>query len=160
MDLYHVVVEIHGEKKPILVFGDLSKSELRKRFLKPYSLGKSVLKKNQVVDLSKVVAVYIRMTKASMTDELEGLKAKSKAEIDELNRGSGIVFVGFGRGYAGEDISECGVDVTDEFIKTPPGQGTTFSKLIELLHNPWALRIGGGIILIIVGFILVKWLSS
>ena len=54
MDLYHVVVEIHGEKKPLFLFGDLSKSDLRKRFLNPYYLGKPVLKKNQVVDLSRV----------------------------------------------------------------------------------------------------------
>jgi len=160
MDLYHVVVEIHGEKKPLFLFGDLSKSDLRKRFLNPYYLGKPVLKKNQVVDLSRVVSVQIRMTKSSASSELEDLKAKSKAEIDELNRGSGMVFIGFGRGYADEDIVECGTDVTAEFVKAPPGQGTAVSKLVGFLHNPWVLRVGGGIVLIVVGFLLAKWLSA
>lgn len=160
MKLYHVVVEIHGEKKPLFLFGDLSESDLRKRFLNPYYLGKPVLKKNQIVDLSRVASVHIRMTKSSAISELEDLKAKSKAEIDELNRGSGMVFIGFGRGYADEDIVECGIDVTAKFINAPPGQGTGLSKFAGVLHNPWVLRVGGGTVLIIIGFLLAKQLGS
>jgi len=49
-----------------------------------------------------------------------------------------------GGGYV-EDIFEAGEDVTEKYLKGPPGYGKS-GPLQEFIYNPWAMAVGTGLI--------------
>ncbi len=156
----HVVIENSDSKEPLLLYGDLSEKDLRRKFLRNYQLGKSVMKNNQVVDLSTVTSVKIIKTSVTLDAAFEQLQKDSNERIDKLNReSSSLVIVSAGRGWKREHIAECGKEVTDKYISEPPGQGTWLTWVGTILKNPWMLSIGGGLILVVLGAIVRKWLG-
>lgn len=142
-EYYHVVITLKDNPKPVFLYGDMTEAELRQKFLRPYKLGKPVLKGNEVVNLSEVKAVDIIETDVPLQDELKKMQIESGRKIDEINHSSSGVFImSLGVGYNNEDIAGGGKCVTDRYITTPPGTGTLGSNLFASLHNPWVLGIG------------------
>lgn len=154
----HVVIESPDSKGPLFLYGDFSERDLRRKFLRNYQLGKSVMKDSQVVDLSKITSVKIIKTSVTLDAALEQLQKDSNERIDRLNReSSSLAIVSPGRGWKQEHITECGEEVTDKYISEPPGQGTWLTSLSTILGNPWVLSIGGGLVLLVLGAIVKKW---
>ncbi|QGT77771.1 hypothetical protein GM160_02060 [Guyparkeria halophila] len=159
MAFLHVVIERTEEEKPLFLFGDLTKTELKRRFIRPYKLARSVLKENRVVNLSCVTSVHVIETDKPLDVALKHLRVESNERIDSLNRESGGVFIiSAGSGWVAEDIVHCGRDVTAQYVTSPPGEGTLASHALAFLHNPWVLRVGGGLLIIVVGGFVVRWL--
>lgn len=116
MAFLHVVIERAEDNKPLFLFGDLTKAELKKRFLRPYKLAKPVLKENRVVDLAGVTGVHIIETDKPLDAALKQLQVESNERIDRFNREAGGVFiVSAGSGWVNEDVVHCGEDVTAKF---------------------------------------------
>ena len=160
MTYFHVVVERSGNSKPLFLFGDLSDKDLRRRFLRQYQLGKSVLKENRVIDLGHVVAVQIIRTTEPLEKALKRLQKESNEQIEHLNRESnGLVIISAGSGWVNEDIVHCGEDVTPQYVTAPPGDGTPMTKIIAFLHSPWVLSIGGGLALLVISIFVARWLG-
>lgn len=158
VEYLHVVIEGADSKGPLLLFRDLSEKELHRKFLRPYRHGKSIVKNNQVIDLSKVTSVRVIKTSVNLDAALEQLQKNSSERIDRLNRAStSIELFSPGRGWKDEHITECGEEITGKYISEPPGQGTLLTLAGAILKNPWAVRVGGGLILIGLGAILKKW---
>lgn len=158
MAFLHVVIEREEDEKPLFLFGDLTKAELKRRFLRPYKLAKSVLKENRVVNLAGVTAVHVIETDKPLDAALRQLRVESNERIDRINRESGGVFIiSAGSGWVDEDVVHCGHDVTAQYVTSPPGEGTLASRALALLHNPWVLRVGGGLLVIVVGGFVVRW---
>jgi hypothetical protein len=159
MAFLHVVIERMGDDKPLFLFGDLSKAEFKKRFLRPYNLARPVLKENRVVNLASVTAVHVIETKKPLDAALKQLQVESNERVGRLNReSSGVFIVSVGSGWVNEDIVHCGEDVTTKYVTSPPGEGTPASRALALIHNPWVLRVGGGLAVIVIGGFVVRWL--
>lgn len=159
MAFLHVVIERADDNKPLFLFGDLRKAELKNRFLRPYGLAKPVLKENRVVNLASVTAVHIIETEQPLDAALKQLQVESNERIDRFNRESGgVSIVSAGSGWVNEDIVHCGEDVTTRYVTSPPGEGTPASRALALIHNPWVLRVGGGLAVIVIGGFVVRWL--
>lgn len=151
---FHVVITLKDKSKAMFLYGDMTEAELRKKFLKPYKLGKAVLKENEVVNLADVTAVDIIETDAPLQDELKKIQIESGRKIDEINSSnSGVFIMSLGAGYHDEDIVGGGTKVTDRYITTPPGSGTIGSSFLERLHNPWVLGIGIPVLLALGAFL-------
>ncbi|MCC5879711.1 MAG: hypothetical protein JJU03_07445 [Idiomarina sp.] len=159
MAFLHVVIERADGDKPVFLFGDLSKAELKKRFIRPYSLAKPVLKENRVVNLANVTVVHIIETEQPLDAALKLLQVESNERIDRLNREStGAFIVSAGSGWVNEDIVHCGEDVTARYVTSPPGEGTPASRALALIHSPWVLRVGGSLAVIVIGGFVVRWI--
>ncbi|MDP0562006.1 MAG: hypothetical protein QS721_06630 [Candidatus Endonucleobacter sp. (ex Gigantidas childressi)] len=157
MTYLHVVIKRSEDVKPLFLFGDLTEKDLKRRFLRQYQLGKSVLKENQVVNLGNVVVVEIIRTSDPLKEALKNLQKKSNDRIDQMNReSSGFMIISVGSGWVNEDIVHCGEDVTLKYVSAPPGGGTPITKIIAFIHSPWVLSLGGGIALIVIGILVKK----
>lgn len=156
MSYFHVIAKLSSNKDQSCIFADLSSKELNKKFIKPYEKGLDFLSQNIVVRVSELEAIHIIETENNIDIELKAIQQRSREEIERINRESHVRFLSLGRGYAQEDIIEAGTDVTQKYIKGPPG----YSKLAvpnflggSLLK--WLSGIVGGLV---VAFI-AKWLG-
>jgi hypothetical protein len=120
--------------------------------------GKDIFSSGEILPIASISRVKVIKTDDPKDIELEKLRKESRNKTDEFNRNSSVVLISLGRGYHDEDIIHCGNDVTSEFIDTAPGEGTRLQRFIKALHNPWVVRIGGGVLLIVGGWLLSKWL--
>jgi len=148
MPYYHVLLSFQDEPTTVrCMFADLSEKALRTRFVVPYRRGKNFLSGSEVVEVSRIKTIKIVRTADTSDKELKSIQAKSKKEIDELNRNAeSVVFLGLGRGYNLEDITEAGEDVTTTFIVGPPGHGDKWTVVATVLNHPWISAIGTGLI--------------
>lgn len=62
--------------------------------------------------------MYVIETDKPLAAALEQLQAESKERIDK-------------------QIVDCGEDVTNQYMTSPPGEGTLASLVWALFHNPW-----------------------
>ena len=101
-----------------------------------------------MIDSSRIRHTTIILTFDPSKVELPKIQERSRAEIDEFNRSSrSLVLIDIGRGYAPEDITEAGEDVTSSFITGPPGHGDKLAVLAAIRNNPTISAIVGGLIL-------------
>ncbi len=141
MGFLHVLISWKPSDDFECVLSDLSTKELKRRFIKPYRSGKSILIEGRVLPLAELFSVKVICTDRDIDAELQDLQERSQQEIREFNRNSDILLVSPGRGHSDEDIVECGKDVTNEYLSGPPGSSRA---AWELLHNPWVVTLVGG----------------
>ena len=114
------------------------------------------------MSLMSVKSLEIIRTDSPIKVELKKLQKESGERIDKFNRESqSAVLLSIGSGWEDEDIVECGENVTPHFITEAPGQGTWKTRLGVFFHNAWVLRLGSGVILIVVALIIKSlWLDN
>jgi hypothetical protein len=153
---HHVLLSLSDSSDGMrCILSDLSATELRKKFVKPYRKGNSIFLDNVVLPLAQTKTVQIVRTRNTSEVERTVLRDKTRRQIDELNRTSpSVVLISAGRGHDPEDIAECGEDVTAEYILGPPGHAAS-GFIAKVILHPWVLAIGTGLIL--AG--LVTWLK-
>lgn len=156
MSYFHVIAKLNSNKDQSCIFYDLSLNDLKKKFIKPYEKGIDFLSQNIVIRVSELEAIHIIETENSIDAELKTIQQKSREEIDRINRESNVKFFGLVRGYAQEDIIETGADVTQKFIKGPPG----YSKIaLPNFLGGGLLKWLGGILSALVVAFIAKWLG-
>ena len=129
MSFHHVVAQLVSESKPRVLFTDLSESELKKRFVKPYQKGLGFFSSNDVISPYDLRSLHIIRTDRCNSTERDELNRNDLEKINGINRsGDGLYFRAAG-GYAPLDIIKVGADLTHEFIKHPPGFKTATWKL-------------------------------
>ena len=148
MDHYHVLLTFQDAPEKVrCVFSDLSESELKDQFLKPYRRGRSFLSGNEVIDAVRIKSVSIIRTDRDSTDELKAIQERSWKEIEQFNRdSSSVVLVSAGRGHNAEDIVEAGADVTSTLISGPPGSADQWTVVSKVINHPWISAIGTGVV--------------
>jgi hypothetical protein len=156
MSYFHVIAKLNSNKDQSCIFSDLSSKELNKKFIKPYEKGLDFLSQNTVVRVSELEAIHIIETENNIDIELKVIQLKSREKIDRINRESNVKFLSIGRGYGQEDIIEAGTDVTQTYIKGPPGYSKiTLPNFLGGSLLKWFSGIFGGLV---VAFI-AKWLG-
>ncbi|ATS68155.1 MULTISPECIES: hypothetical protein [Xanthomonas] len=127
---HHVFVTLKGADKKQALFVDLSPSELKKRFVRPYKRGKPVLLiDHTVVQTRDITWTSIRTTVEAAEPTLERLQEDSRRHTDELNnRGGPVMFMGH-LFWSNEDLIGEGADVTGSYIYGPPGEASVYSRL-------------------------------
>jgi hypothetical protein len=140
---FHVVVWLKPAPTVArLVFCDLSESELKSRFLKPYRRGTQIVVSGEVIDLKEISSVTISKTQKAKDQEMDALRQASRASVEKLNRESNwVVFIGSPAHYD-EEIASVGENVTDRFVPSAPGSSTFLTSL-----QPWFVGIGTTMIL-------------
>lgn len=149
----HVVVKLSGEPKPRCLFSDLSSSDLRSKFVRPYRSGQSIMVGNRVVSLSQVTEVRIIQTAANMATSLKEVQRESLNRIERFNREvHGAFLISAGSGWEDEDIVETGEDVTANYVQGPPGHGLSgwAGTAIAFAKDQWVVTIGGGLMLLLI----------
>lgn len=129
------------------IFSDLSESELKDRFLKPYRNAKDILVDGRVVKASQITSVLIVRTKETNDVTRELINNDSLNRISEMNREpDSMVIISPGSGYDPEDILEEGENVTADYVDSPPGSGNGIDWAFVVNH-PWVVTIAGGLAL-------------
>jgi hypothetical protein len=122
MTFHHVIAKVGSDTKPRCLFIDLSAADLRSRFVKPYDRGHSFFSGTDLIAPSDIKSLQIISTARPEQIERSEINRRDLDRIDELNRSSDcVVIISPGAGYAPEDIAQAGSDVTQVFIKGPPG---------------------------------------
>lgn len=157
--LLHVVVTLRGDESSArFLFGDLDEAGLKRKFLKPYRRGESILVGNDLIPLSEVTSVSIIETAESKEASLADLQKESSETVDRTNAAlheSGVVIISAGSGWADEDIVQVGDDVTDRYIKAGPGRGADADYIRSIIVNPWVVTIIGGLMVAAIGWLFI-----
>ena len=151
MAYYHVLIKTKDTPANFrCLLSDLTRCELKKKFVKPYNLGRCILISTDTLDTKAIVSTRIVETDQTSEIELAKIQRRSQQEIADWNsQPDAPTLICLGRGYAPEDIEEAGKDVTDQFIHSPPGDGP-LAQALRLAHNPWVVTIGSGIVIALV----------
>ncbi|MBO7927478.1 hypothetical protein J5X91_14585 [Pseudoalteromonas sp. K222D] len=151
MSYIHVTIKSKTSDNWLCIFKDLSVSDLKKKLINPYKLGKSIYYNGNILSPSEITQIKISETERPHKDELKTVQEDSYNEVQEFNRNSSsLTFVSAGHGYNDYEINECGKDVTNSFISTGPGLGTPFTATTEFIKHPWVVRVIGGLVFIAV----------
>lgn len=151
MAYYHVLIKTKDTPANIrCLSSDLTRHEFKKKFIKPYNLGRCILTKTDTFNTKAIVSIRIVETELESEIELAQIRRRSQKEMADWNsQPDAPTLICLGRGYEPEDIEEAGKDVKDKFIHTPPGEGT-HAQALRLAHNPWIVTIGSGIVIALV----------
>lgn len=148
MSHIHVLVKTKKTDDWVCVFKDLSVSQLRKKVVKPYKLGKSIFHDGNILLSTDISQIKIVGTERSHSDELKFLREDHERKVSEFNRSSsGITFISLGRGRKDYEIKDCGQEVTSSYISSGPGTGTFLSVLSDFIKHPLVVRIPAGLVL-------------
>ena len=129
------------------IFSDLSESELKVRFLKPYRNAKDLFVGGRIVKASQIASILIVRTKETNEVTRERINTDSLNRISEMNsEPGGMVIISPGSGYDPEDILEEGKDVTVDYVDGPPGSGKVI-VWASFVNHPWVVTIVGGLAL-------------
>lgn len=136
-----------------VLFLDLTRSELQRKFIRPYDRGERVLLADgRLATLQDLTRVQIIRTEDPSEEALRALQVSHQKAMDELNSSSsGAFFFSIGYGLSSDDIIHTGDEVTSSFISGPPGHP---SRLLTFVSNNWTVTIVGGIIVVVVGLLL------
>jgi hypothetical protein len=147
MPYFHVLAGLDQSPEALIaIFMDLSESELKTRFVKPYSRGQDVVSKNNIFAVKSLRKLHVIRTERQSDAELLDIQRSSREAIDRINRESrDIVFISAGQGYKPEDIVHGGADVTETYISGPPGSASR-SSFGTLVNNGWVVGVGGGLL--------------
>jgi hypothetical protein len=148
MPFFHVIAAFDQEpEKQLAIFMDLSESELKSRFLKPYARAQDLVSGNQIFAVRSLRKIHIIRTERESAAELSDLQRKSREEVEEINRRSEhVVFIALGEGHEQQDIVHTGTDVTAQLIIGPPGAKGKVAALASLFNNGWVVGVGGGMV--------------
>jgi len=109
---YHVRITLRSDRTHDEVKLDLSEEELRERFLRPYKAGDPIVIGGRTIPCDDIERIII-----SYTEE----KSEQLIPIIRAERGqSRVVVIGISDEWY---VTKRGIDVTDDFITGPPGQG-------------------------------------
>jgi hypothetical protein len=151
MSYLHVTVKIKSSDGWFCIFKDLPESDLKKKFVKPYRLGKSIYYDGNILSPNEITQIKINETEKPQEDELKVVQEESYKEVQEFNRASSsAVWISAGHGYSDYEINECGKDVTNSYISTGPGVGTTLTVIGEFIKHPWVVRVVAGVVFVAV----------
>ncbi|MCU7839789.1 MAG: hypothetical protein KZQ94_10485 [Candidatus Thiodiazotropha sp. (ex Troendleina suluensis)] len=156
MAYFHIVVETKSKNEREAIFTDLSKSDVKKVFVTPYLKGNDLFINGTILPVSELTRICIVSTDQNIKAELKLVQEKSSKEIDEFNRNSDMVRIGGGWGWKNEEIEDYGKNVTSMFLNTVPGSGTKGTKILGLLNHPLLIRVGGGLLLLVIGGLIGK----
>ncbi|MCO7473052.1 hypothetical protein [Stenotrophomonas maltophilia] len=117
---HHVFVTTKGAEQKLALFVDLSASELKTRFVRPYRRGREVLLNGRIFAMKDISWVAIRVCDERAEANLSRLQSDDRLHTDELNQGGGLVFMErFDWTYA--DLVNEGEDITARYVNAPPG---------------------------------------
>lgn len=146
---YHVVVSISGsDTNEELLFSDLSKAELKRRFLNSYKNGKDIFVNKKILSTKDINSISITLTKQTSKNTLVNVRNEADRNPDSM-----LSLIGALGSLDPASIIHHGADVTDIFIKSPPGTGTVNHNFLKFLNSSWVLRIVGGGLLIFIGVV-------
>lgn len=147
MNYFHVTIKTKSSDGWLCIFKDMSVSDLRKKLVKPYRLGKSIYYDGNILVPDEITQIKISETEKPHEDELKIVQEQSYKKIQDFNRtSSSVVLVSAGHGYSDYEIIECGKDVTNSYISTGPGNGTALTTVAEFIKHPWVVRVVGGLV--------------
>lgn len=145
MIYFHATIKTKNSDCWLCIFKNLSASELKKKLVIPYKLGKSIYYDGKILSPSDITQVKITKTEKSHEEELEIVQEESYENIQKSNRTShGVIFISAGYGYNDYEINECGEDVTSAYISGGPGIGTLFTKIAEFIKHPLVVSVVSG----------------
>lgn len=142
----------------LCVFKSLSKSDLKKKFVKPYKLGEAIYYDGNILLPSEITQVKITKTEKSHNEELEVVQEESYKKVQDFNRtNQSITLISAGHGYNDYEINECGKNVTREYISSGPGVGTSFTKIAEFIKHPLVICIVSAVCAVIGAWWIQQW---
>lgn len=147
LKFYQVAIWLEGDKKrePSITLTDLGANDLRRKIVKPYTSGEKIAEGGKVFDLSKTLEVKILETRLLASDLVKAANDKINKKIDESNASSrSVVLISFGNAKPWEVE---GVDVTDKFIKGPPGHIGVIRKIFRSPLTVMILGLAGAALL-------------
>lgn len=151
MSYLHVTIKTPSSNGWVCIFKDLSVSELKRKLVKPYKLGKFICYNGNILSPTEIKQIKINETEKTHEEELKIVQDESYREVQESNRtSSSVVLISAGHGYSDDEINECGKDVTNSYISTGPGVGTAFTVAAEFIKHPWVVRVVGGLVFLAV----------
>ncbi|MEI2298907.1 hypothetical protein [Ensifer sp. MJa1] len=125
---------------PIFLFGDLSETELKRKFVTPYRTGGRLHLQQRILDTTELTGVRIIETAEPRAEVLKAMQERSLRQIDEVNlHASWAPRVSTGYGWDDEDIVYADDDVTNRYVSGKPGSPGLLS---QATHNHW-LRVAG-----------------
>lgn len=149
MSYLHVTIKTKSSDGWLCIFKDLSAPELKKKLVKPYSLGKSIYYDGNILSPNEITQVRITETESTHEEELKVVQEESYRDVQEFNRtSSSVVLISAGHGYSDYEINECGNNVTNSYISSGPGVGTPFTVVAEFIKHPWVVRVVGGLVFV------------
>jgi hypothetical protein len=154
MSYYHVLVSVSGSTRIEVLFADLSLSELRTKFVKPYKRGSTFLAASKVIKPDELRSIRIIESEDKEADARRRINDADLADIAEMNRSGEIMIISPGIGYQPEHLAEAGDDVTSRFLDTGPGAPSTFFGASKKAVG-WTLGIVAGAL----ATGLAKWLG-
>ncbi|MEA9761797.1 MULTISPECIES: hypothetical protein [Xanthomonas] len=126
---HHVFVTLKGADKKQALFVDLSPSELKKRFVRPYKKGEPVLLDDYtVIQTRDITWTSIRTTVKAAEPTLKRLEEESQRHTDELNNMDGPVMFPGHFFWSNEDLVEEGADVTGSYLNGAPGEISSYQR--------------------------------
>lgn len=141
---YHVIGAVE-DRKPEMIFSDLTRKVLMSDFVGPYRRGETFFAGAQIVAPSKLRSVRIVETTTREADACAQLNREDLAQIAEFNRTSGITIISPGRGYDPDDLADAGRDVTSIYLKGGPGSSAGLLGLSKAAIG-WTLGIAAGVL--------------
>ncbi len=109
---YHVIIYCKSSHLPEVKL-DLTRSQLKKRFLEPYRLGNPITIKGKTISQHDFERIEITHTEKTSKELVQIIEAQKKNEGKK-----GIISPVFSDDYR---IATSGTDLTDQFITGPPG---------------------------------------
>ena len=148
MSYYQVILKLKNPESSFQhILVDASEEELLFKIVKPYRNGCNIFHDSTVIDCGDIEKINIVCTEDKNEKARDKLNDESFKRMDEITRNyDSLVIIGPGAGYDPEDIVEAGKDVTENYIKGPPGYGKA-GVLQEFIYNPWVMTIGTGLII-------------
>ena len=143
-EFFHVLIMPSNNPERLLL-ADLSRTDLERRFLRPYKRGEKLTVSGQIVDPHALDRVRIIRTDAAKESAMDAVRQKGFAATDRTNADlhSSGVFIMPSLYGSDTDIEHAGEDVTAAFVKGAPGSG---KDVWGYLNNRWVVGIGSAVI--------------
>lgn len=147
MARYHVFLRREGEGSPHLWLRDLSADEVRRRLVKPYLKGGTLVDGGVIIPVNTLRQVRIARTDTSFDEAYSASFDEHSRRMEELNRGGeGVYFLSAGPGH--DDMVDEWPDATEEFLNgKPPGTGAKPGWLQAITNNRFLSSLVVGLIL-------------
>lgn len=156
---HHVLATLGPDKTIRMLFTDLTKDELVKRFITPYEQGRPFFSGNELISPHELRSIHIIRTQRPDKTERDDINRKDLEKINRLNAtGSGLVVISAGAGHEPQDIAEVGEDITHNLIQGPPGyRANRWQATIGALKSVWG--IATAVISTVLAAGIVWWLN-
>lgn len=153
-EFFHVLVQFKDNKRKKLIFRDLSKKELQKYFVKPFKKRADLFHSGKILRFDEIYGVKIIQTEANSALHIKEYADRMNKSYDRMNSEPGTSVKLVYRPQYESDIEYCGSEVTSRFIQKAPSNKP--SLFVQVLNQPWTIRIVGGIILALLLWFIAK----